>query len=149
MPLGISDPNTMCISLWDKKYKEASHLLQILLRQKSSELWAGFPRGIESIEFQNQFSRPWKSFEFGQNVHKILKKYGNSEMERNQSFWAESSLIHYLVFLMLKIYIDWHCKHSIVTNRSLLQGCAINLPQGPSEKAAFRWIVIPLIIIMK
>jgi len=23
----------------------------------------------KSIEFQNQFSRPWKSIEFGQNVH--------------------------------------------------------------------------------
>jgi len=32
----------------------------------------------KSIGFWNQFSRPWKSIEFGQNVHKVLKKYGNS-----------------------------------------------------------------------
>jgi len=29
---------------------------------------SGLPRGMESIEFQNRFSRPWKSIEFGQNV---------------------------------------------------------------------------------
>ena len=29
----------------------------------------GFPHGIESIEFQIWFSRPWKSIEYGQNVH--------------------------------------------------------------------------------
>jgi len=39
----------------------------------------GFPRGIKSIEFWNRFSRPWKSNEFGQNVHKIVKKFGNSK----------------------------------------------------------------------
>jgi len=36
-----------------------------------------FPRGIESIELWNRFSRPWKSIEFGQSVHKLLIKYGN------------------------------------------------------------------------
>jgi len=29
---------------------------------------AGFPRGTESIEFQNWFSRPWKNIAFGQNI---------------------------------------------------------------------------------
>jgi len=38
----------------------------------------GFPRCVESIELWNRFSRPWKSIEFGQNVQKVLKKYGNS-----------------------------------------------------------------------
>jgi len=33
----------------------------------------------KSIEFWNQFSRPWKSIEFGQNVHKVLENYGNSK----------------------------------------------------------------------
>jgi len=37
---------------------------------------AGFPRGFESIKFQNQFSRPLKSIAFGQNDPKVLKKYG-------------------------------------------------------------------------
>ena len=31
----------------------------------------------ESIELWNWFSRPWKSIEFGWNVHKVMKKYGN------------------------------------------------------------------------
>ena len=31
--------------------------------------WTGFPRGIESIEFQNRSSRPWRSIEFRKNVH--------------------------------------------------------------------------------
>jgi len=39
---------------------------------------AGFPRGIESIELWNRFPRPWKSIEFSQNVHKVLKKCRNS-----------------------------------------------------------------------
>ena len=34
-----------------------------------TQMLSGFPRGIKSIEFQNWFSRPWKSIEFGQNVH--------------------------------------------------------------------------------
>jgi len=33
----------------------------------------------KSIEFQNRFSRPWKSIEIGQNMHSVLKKYGNSK----------------------------------------------------------------------
>ena len=41
---------------------------------------AGFPRGIESIELWNRFSRPWKSVELGQNVHKIWKKYETSKL---------------------------------------------------------------------
>jgi len=36
---------------------------------KMNKFVAGFPRGIESIEFKNRYSRPWKSIEFGQNVH--------------------------------------------------------------------------------
>jgi len=32
-------------------------------------MFSGFPRGIESIEFKNWFSRSWKSIEFCQNVH--------------------------------------------------------------------------------
>jgi len=38
----------------------------------------GFPHSIDCIELWNRFSRPWKGIEFGQNVHKILKKYENS-----------------------------------------------------------------------
>ena len=38
-----------------------------------------FPRGIESNELWNRFSRPWKSIEFGQNVHDVLKKCRNSK----------------------------------------------------------------------
>jgi len=38
---------------------------------------SGFLRGIESIELENRFARPWKSIEFVQNVHKVLKKCGN------------------------------------------------------------------------
>jgi len=34
---------------------------------------------IESIELWNKFSRPWQSIEFGQNVYKVLEKYGNSK----------------------------------------------------------------------
>jgi len=36
---------------------------------------ASFPHGIEKvcIELWNQFSRTWKSIEFGQNVRKVLK----------------------------------------------------------------------------
>jgi len=35
---------------------------------------ASFPHGIEKvcIELWNQFSRTWKSIEFGQNVRKVL-----------------------------------------------------------------------------
>ena len=33
----------------------------------------------KSTECWIQFSRPWKSIEFGQNVHKLLKKYVNSK----------------------------------------------------------------------
>jgi len=32
-------------------------------------LVSGFPRSVKSIEFQNWFSRPWKSIDFCQNVH--------------------------------------------------------------------------------
>jgi len=39
----------------------------------------GFQRSIQSIELWNLFSRPWKSIEFGQNVHKVLKTFGNSK----------------------------------------------------------------------
>jgi len=31
--------------------------------------------GIESIQLWNLFSRPWKSIEFGQKLHKVSKKY--------------------------------------------------------------------------
>ena len=40
---------------------------------------AGIPRGIESTELWNRFSRPWQSIEFGENVHAVLKKYCNSK----------------------------------------------------------------------
>jgi len=29
---------------------------------------------LKVIELLNRFSRPWESIEFGQNVHKVLKK---------------------------------------------------------------------------
>jgi len=32
---------------------------------------------LKSIELWSLSSRTWKSIEFGQNVHKVLKKYGN------------------------------------------------------------------------
>ena len=33
----------------------------------------------KSIELWNRFARPWKSIEFVENVHEVLKKYGNSK----------------------------------------------------------------------
>jgi len=33
----------------------------------------------KSIELSNPFWKPWKSIEFDQNVHRVLKKYGNSK----------------------------------------------------------------------
>jgi len=45
---------------------------------------SGFPCSMEIIDWKSfelwkQFSRPWKSIDFDQNVHKVLKKYGNSK----------------------------------------------------------------------
>ena len=37
--------------------------------------------GMEGAKLWNWFSRPWKSIEFGQNVHKVLKRYGNSKIQ--------------------------------------------------------------------
>jgi len=45
---------------------------------------SGFPHSIESVEkvldCEMCFSRHCKSIEFGQNIHKILKNYGNSKI---------------------------------------------------------------------
>ena len=38
----------------------------------------GFPH---CIELQNWCPRPWKSIEFDQTVHKVLKKYGNPKIQ--------------------------------------------------------------------
>ena len=46
---------------------------------KFVETLAGFPHGFESTELWNRFSRPWESIEFGQTLHKVLKKYKNSK----------------------------------------------------------------------
>jgi len=50
----------------------------------------------KSIELWNRFSIPWKSIEFGQNVHKVLKKHGNSKF--SQLF------IHILFFAAITIF---------------------------------------------
>ena len=34
---------------------------------------SGFPRGIESIELWNRFSRPWTDIEFSENINKVWK----------------------------------------------------------------------------
>jgi len=52
---------------------------QIPCQLTAKMICAEFPRGIESIELWNRFSTPGKSIVFGQNVHKVLKKYGNSK----------------------------------------------------------------------
>jgi len=40
---------------------------------------SGLPHKIKKYWIVKWFARPWKSIEFGQNGHKVLKKYGNSK----------------------------------------------------------------------
>jgi len=44
------------------------------------------------VELWNWFSRPWRSTEFGQNVHKVLKKYGKFNSKINHEHFEPNYL---------------------------------------------------------
>jgi len=72
----------------------------------------GFPRYIESIELQNRLARRWKNIEFGQNVHYVLKNYGNSKWKRNQKYMnrillKSKQFIIYAVLCNVQNWVSW------------------------------------------
>jgi len=78
---------------------------------KLNQVKTGFPHSIESIEFQTWFSRPLKSIELGQNVHKVLKKYRSSKSKRNQSIseqnFTEGKAVHCLCSVMQCVKLNF------------------------------------------
>jgi len=70
-----------------------------------ASILSGFPRRIKSIEFENQFSRPWKNIE----IAKICVKYWKSmEIQNGKEIWSiwevqyftEGKALHYLCSVM-------------------------------------------------
>jgi len=74
---------------------------------------------MKKIKFQNRFSRSWKSIEFGQNVHWILK-HGKSNCKINQvcSMLAEFLKCHGIIisFMLYNGHMCTFVKCSLITN---------------------------------
>jgi len=64
--------------------------------------WTGFPRGIESIEFQNWFSRPWKVLKLAKMCITIEKvwnsKWNGNSKRRNRILLKANQFIIYAVW---------------------------------------------------
>ena len=63
---------------------------------------SGFPRGIESIDWiMKSLFKTLKSIAFGQNVHEVLKKFGNSIFSH--------LFVHILLFAADNNFADVFC----------------------------------------